>query len=134
MTRGNGKMADEGREGRIEHIACDLSAANRVGTIAGDYFLPKLLRRAHAVRQSVGKCVDATADVLQIEDDHVDVAQHLFGWFARLAVKGKDRQPGFSVSRVRGLDHIVLDITADSVFRTEDRGLIAITMFMKDYY
>src|SRR5260370_33170872 len=115
-------------------MSCDLRSANRVGTIAGDYFLPNLFRRAHAVRQSVGKCVDATADVLQIEDDHVDVAQHLFGWFARLAVKGKDRQPGFSVYSVRCLDHIVLDITADSVLRTEERGLIAITMFMKDYY
>ena len=52
---------------------------------------PCLRAARQAVRHRVDVGVDAGADVLQIDDQHVDVAQHLGGRLARLAVERVDR-------------------------------------------
>ena len=66
-------------------------AADRVRPVAHDDPDAVPRRGAHAVGHRVDEGVDAGADVLQVDDQHVDVAQHLRGRLARLAVERVDR-------------------------------------------
>ena len=52
----------------------------------------------------------------------VDVAQHLRGRLARLAVERVDRHAAHLVARVPGLDHVFLHVGPEAVLRAEDGG------------
>ena len=60
-----------------QQVSFDLLAADRIGPVADDDVHAVARGGAHAVRHRVDVGVDARADVLQIDDQHVDVAQHL---------------------------------------------------------
>ena len=79
-------------------------------------------RGAQAVGHRVDERVDARADILQIDDQDVEPAQHLGRRLARFAVEGVDRHPPYRVGRVRRLDHVVLQVRAEPVLRAEQRG------------
>ena len=119
---GIGIHADERLETRHEHHAFDLRAADRVGPVADDDLQAVLARGLQAVRHRVDVGVDADADVLQVDDEHVEVGQHLRRRLARLAVERIHRHAAHLVVRVPRLDHVVLHIRAEPVLRAEDRG------------
>ncbi len=60
------------------------------------------------------------ADVLQVDDQHVDETQHLGRRFARLAVEREDGHVAPRVLVVRRLDHVVLQIRPIAVLRPEN--------------
>ena len=115
----------------IEKIALNLDTANRVWAIAGDYFLPILPGGPHAVCQRINKGIDAAAHALQVDNDYVNVTQHLLSRLARLTIKRIDRQSSLSIGRVRCLNHVVLNIAANSMLRAEQRGQVDVWMFVK---
>ena len=100
MPGGNRKLSDKRCTGRIEDDAGYFGSADRVWPITGDHLLSKLPGRAHAIGQGVYERVDASAHILQVNDDYVHVAQHVFGWLARLAVQRIDWHAGFPVDGV----------------------------------
>ena len=98
----------------------DLLAADGVRTIGDDDRHAVLLARAQAVRHRVDEGVDARADVLQIDHEHVEPLQHLRRRLAGFAVQRVDRHSARRVVRVTGLDHVVLHVGAIAVLRAED--------------
>ena len=85
-------------------------------------FTPVPARRLQAVRHRVDVGVDADADVLEVDDQHVEVREHLGGRLAGLAVERIDRHAADLVVRVPRLDHVVLHVRSEAVLRAEDRG------------
>ena len=73
---------------------------------------PCSARGHQAVRHRVDVGVDARADVLQIDDEHVDAAQHLGGRLARFAVERVDRHAAHVVAR-RARVSIMFSCTSD---------------------
>ena len=115
----NRKLSHKRSEGWIEKIAGDLSPADGIWAVAGDDFLAKLLRRAHAICQSVNEGIDTTADALEIDHDYIDVLEHLFSRLARLAVERIDRQACIAIDAVTGFDHVVLHVAANAMLRAK---------------
>ena len=122
MTHRDGEETDERFEAGAERLALDVDAVDRVGTIADDDRNAVPAARLQAVRHRVDVGVDAGADVLQVDDQDIEAAQHGIGRLARLAVQRVDRNPPRRVVAVRRLDHVVLDVRAEPVLRAEDGG------------
>src|SRR4051794_20050258 len=91
MTKRNRELPDEGRKRRVEKIPLDLLTADGIRPVADDDVDAVAGGRAHAVRGRVDKRVYAGADVLQIDDENVDIPQHLGGRLAGFAVEGENR-------------------------------------------
>ena len=62
------------------------------------------------------------ADILEVDDEHVEIAQHLGRRLARLAVQRVDRHAADLVVRVPRLDHVVLHVRPEPVLRAENGG------------
>ena len=120
VSHGERVEADEGRERRIAHVALDDDATERVWPIEHDD--PHAHARAHAHgeghRPVVG--VVARADVLQVDDEHVESAEHRDGRFASLAVEAPHRQSGRRVARA-GHQRVILRGAPQSVLRRQER-------------
>ena len=89
--------------------------------VADDDLDAVLAARSQAIRHRVDVGVDAGADVLQVDDEHVEVVQHRRRRLARLAVERVDGHAPELVARVRRFDHVLLDVGSESVLRAEDR-------------
>ena len=115
------ELADERRVRRVERRALDGVAADRIRPIAHDDADAVPAGGAQAVGHRVDVGVDARADVLEIDDQHVDVGEHL----ARSARASRCRAnaPARAASRrrVRRLDHVLLQVRAEAVLRAEHR-------------
>jgi hypothetical protein len=116
----------------FQQIARNLLSADRIWPIADDYSFAKRLCGAHAVGHRVGEGIDAAAYTLEIDNDHVNVAQHLFGRFARFAVQRINRNVRVSIDGVGRLDHVVLNVAANSVLRSEERSEIDLRMIEEE--
>ena len=115
------KLPDEGREGLAQPRALDRVAADGIRSIADDHPDAVPRRGTHAVRHGVDERVDARADVLQIDDQHVEPAQHVGRRLTGVAVEREDRDLAAAVAAVRRLDHVVLQVRAEPVLRSEER-------------
>ena len=79
-------------------------------------------RGLEQVEQRRDEGVDAAAEVLQVEQEHVGRAHHLPGRTAHLAVKAEHRNAVGRIGLVRGLDHIVLLVALQPMLRAEGGG------------
>ncbi len=92
---------------------------------------PALRRGAQAIGHGIDVGIDARADVLEVDDEHVDEIEHLRRRLAGLAVEREDRHVAARVGAVRRLDHVVLEIGAEAVLRAEDGGELEVRRFGK---
>ena len=99
---------------RTERRAFHRHAADRIGPIADDDRHAVAGAGPQAVGHRVDVGVDAGADVLQVDDQHVEPVEHLGGGLAGLAVERVDRHLARGVAGVRRLDHVVLDVGCES--------------------
>jgi hypothetical protein len=97
------------------------SPTNDSRPIADDHRHAVTATRLQAVGHRVDEGVDARADVLQVDHQHVEPGQHLGGGLAGLAVERVDRHATHGVDGVRRLDHVVLQVRPEAVLRAEDR-------------
>ena len=58
----------------------------QIPAVAHDHLFAELLGRDHAIRHCVDERVDAAADVLQVDDDRIEISDHLLSRLARFAV------------------------------------------------
>ena len=115
------ELADERFEPLDEQRPFDVVAADRVWPIAHDDRNAMPRAGAQAVGHRVDVGVDASADVLQIDDEHIEAGEHRGRRFARLTVEGIHRHATSRVVGVRRLDHVVLHVGSEPVLRAEDR-------------
>ena len=79
-------------------------------------------RRFEHIAQRGDEGVDAAAQVLQIDEDHVERVQHRLGRPAHLAVEAEHRDAVHRIVEVGRLDHVVLLVAAQAVLRAESGG------------
>ena len=103
-----------------QHRPFHLRPADRIGPIAHDRLDAVPRGRLQAVRHRVDVGINAHADVLQIDHQHVHFAQHGRGRLARFAVQGVDRDAAHGVFRVPRFDHVVLHVRSKPVLGSED--------------
>ena len=78
--------------------------------------------RLEHVAQRRDERVDARAEVLQVDQQHVERLHHRRRRPAHLAVEAEDRDPVGRILVVVGLDHVVLLVAAHAVLRAEGGG------------
>ena len=121
MAHRDRKLADERFPSRLKARAFDGGAADRIGPIANEDLHAVPRGGAQAVGHRIDIGVDARADVLQVDDERLDAAQHVGGRLPRLAVQGIDRHASPRVVAVRRFHHVVLHVGAETVLRAENR-------------
>ncbi|MDT4846521.1 hypothetical protein FQZ97_805450 [compost metagenome] len=97
-------------------------SAGRVGPVQHPHRLAVLCGRLQHIAQRGDEGVDAAAEILQIDQQHVEAVHHRVGGAAHLAVEAEHRQPQARVEVVGRLDHVVLFVAAQTVLRAEGGG------------
>ena len=90
--------ADEGRVRGIRHVAFHARAAERIRPVEHDDFDPCRRRRSHHERRRPDERVVARADILEVDDHRVDLAQHRGRRRASLTIEAVDRQAGEGIA------------------------------------
>ena len=81
-----------------------------------------MLRRGlEHVTQRRDERVDAAAEVLQVDEQHVERVEHRLGRPAHFAVQAEYRDAEHRIDEVGRLDHVVLLVAAQAVLRAEGR-------------
>ena len=119
MARRDGVHADERREGRVQQGAFHDVAADRIRPVENDERDALARRGLHRQRHGRHVRPGASADLLKVVDQDVDVLQHLGSRAVPLRrIEGVDRQAGLRVDAIsdRGTR---LGGAADTVFRRQ---------------
>ena len=103
-----------------EHRSFDLGSPDGVRPVAHDDLQAVLPRGLHAVGHRVDVGVDADADVLQVDHQHVEIAEHFSGRLARFAVERVHRHAADLVEGMPCLDHVVLHVRPKAVLGAEN--------------
>src|SRR5665647_165789 len=71
------------------------------------------------VAQGRDKRIDSTAQILQIDEDHIECIHHLIRRLAHVSIKAEDRDAMHRIVEVRRLDHVVLLVATQAMLWTE---------------
>ena len=112
--------ADEAFPAGAERQPLDRSSCG-IGAIEHPDRLPMPGRRLEHVEQGGDEGVDPAADILEIDQDHIECAHALAGRAADLAIEAEHRDVGGRIGIIRRFHHIVLEIAANPVLRAEHR-------------
>jgi hypothetical protein len=74
------------------------------------------------VQQGGDERVDAATEILQVDQQYVEMREHLLGGPAHLPVETEHGNAMNRVAEIRRLDHVVLFVAAQAVLRTECGG------------
>ena len=92
---------------------------HRIGPIEDPDSLLMLRCRFEDVAQGRDERINSTAQILQIDEDHVEGIHHRIRRLAHVSIKAEDRDAMHRIDEVRRLDHVVLLIAAQTMLRTE---------------
>jgi hypothetical protein len=93
--------------------------ARRIGPIEHPDSLAMPCRGFENVPQRGDERVDSTAQILQVDEDHIECVHHRIGRLAHLAIEAEDRDAMHRIVEVQRLDHVVLLVAAQTMLRTE---------------
>jgi hypothetical protein len=93
-----------------------------IGPVEHPHCLAVLRRRFEDVEQGRDIGIDAAAEILQVDEYHVERVHRLTRRAPHLAIKAEHRHAIGRIGEVRGLHHIVLKVTANAMLRPEHRG------------
>ena len=110
--------ADEAFPTRPQPQPLDWSS-RRVGAVEDPYRLAVQRGGLEQVAQCRDEGVDAAAEILQIDEQHVAAGQHGWRRSAHRAVEAEHRDAVYRIEEVRRLDHVVLLVAAQSVLGAE---------------
>ena len=118
MTDGHRKVGREAELAALERGALDGRTAERIGTIENDDLDTRPSRLFEQVTDGCGIGVKTRADILKVNHQRIDTAQHRRCWTLRLAVQGEHRQ---TAACVDAGGHCCIEIAAQTVLGTEQR-------------
>src|SRR5450830_855594 len=75
--------------------------------------------RFEDVAQGRDKRIDSTAQILQIDEDHIECIHHRIRRLAHVSIKAEDWDAMYRIVEVRRLDHVVLLVATQAMLRTE---------------
>ncbi len=83
----DGVLSDKRFTAFLHNVTFDTSASERVGAVEHDKFFAVASGGLHGESHCGNECVAAASDVLDVIDEHVDVAKHFGGGLACAAVQ-----------------------------------------------
>jgi hypothetical protein len=92
----------------VQQVAFDGGATDGVGPVEDHHLLAAIACGFHAVGQGIDERIDPGARVLEIDQQTIDIIEHLRLWNASGSVKAENRYAEDGVGYVRGFDHVVL--------------------------
>ena len=107
-------------------------APGRVWAIQHPHAFAGARRRLQHIAQGGDEGVDAAAEVLQIDQQHVEAVEHPRRGLAHRAVQAEHRNAERRVDLVRRLHHVVLLVAAQAVLRAEGGGEVNVAAGGKD--
>ena len=110
--------ADEAFPAGAERQALD-GAAGGIGAIEHPDGLAVLRRRFEDVKERGDEGVDAAAEILEVDEQHVERPHRLAGGAAHFAVEAEDGDAVDRIGEVGRFDHIVLLVAPEAVLRAE---------------
>ena len=117
-----GKRPTKEAHSGLSRLPSTASAADGVGPVQDEHFHAARPRGFHAVGQGVDERVDPGARILEIDQQDVDVGEHLPTGDAGVPVQAEDRQAQRRIDQVAGLDHVVLFFREKPVLRGKERA------------
>ena len=120
----NRELADERTPARLHRRTFDPQTADWIWPIEHHKRDLVFARRLHAAAHRADVGVAAAADILQIKDQHIDSAQHLWG---RLARRPVERMRDHAGQRVAPALHVVAGLfrAVEPVLRRVERDEVA---------
>ena len=97
-------------------------SARRVRPIEHPHRLAKPCSSLEHIQQGRDEGIDPATEVLQIDEDHIAVCEHLVGRSAHASVQAVYGYAVARIEEIRRFDHVVLLIAAQTVLRTQRRG------------
>jgi hypothetical protein len=113
--------ADETLPSRLEGEPLH-RAARRVGAVEHNDFFSRSRGIFQHVLQRGDEGVDAAAEILQVDQQHVESVQHFVAGTADVTVQAEHRDAVNRVPEIVRLDHVVLLVAAQAVLRAEGSG------------
>ena len=92
---------------------------HRIGSIEYPDSLVMLRGCFEDVPQGRNKGINSTAQILQVDEHHIECIHHGIRRFAYVSIQAKDRDAVHRIPKVRRLDHIVLLVAPEAMLRTE---------------
>src|SRR6266446_5744704 len=107
---------------RINSWTFNRYTVDRVWPIQRDDLNVLTFAGAHCQIQRPNKSVVARADILQVNQEEIEILQHLARGLAMFAVQTVNRYPESRMLVTSPFDHVVLGLAAIAVLRTEERA------------
>ena len=118
---GDRVLADEGAQRRLQHESRDVVAAERIGPIENDEGDARCSGRLHGEPHGRDVGVEANADILNVENQDIHVAQHPRRRLPGGAVEAENGNAGLGIDAIADFG-ASLGGAAKSVLRGKDRG------------
>ena len=93
--------------------------ADRVGAVEHPHRFVVRGRRFEDIAQRRDERIDPAAEVLQVDEQHVESRHHLCGGPTHVTVEAENRNAVYAVGKVGRFDHVVLLVAAQPVLRAE---------------
>ena len=97
-------------------------AVDWIRSIENNNVRPAFLARAHAKIERPNECVITRTDVLKIDQQNIDILQHLRRGLAMLSVQTINRNAESRMFVTFPFDHVVLGLTEEPMLRAEKRA------------
>ena len=117
MSHGDRRQSNEAPKLQVEPWSLEDDASERIGTIQDQYLHARLGTCFQTVDDGPNVGVDSRANILQIDHQDVELAEHLWRWLPTVAVQTIDRDAPTPVKAVRRLDHVRLLLPPNPVLR-----------------
>ena len=115
-------QSDERLISGIEHRSFRGDAVDRIRPVENHDRQIIALAGAQAEKHRPDKCVITRADILKIDEQHIEVLQHCPSWFAMLAIEAVDRNAQSRMLVTPPFDHVVLGLAEVTVLRAKERA------------
>ncbi len=125
VAHGDGRQAHEAGKRRIQESSFCGLAPQGVGPVQNQHADALGCAGLQTVGQGPHVRVDPCPDVLQINDQELQVPQHLLFRHAGLRVEAVDRDAEMRLHGVAGFHHVVLLLAPQTVLRCEERRALS---------
>src|SRR6476620_9668413 len=109
---------------RIQSWTFNRYTVDRVWPVQHDSLNVLTFARAYCQIQRPNKSVVARADILQVNQEEIEILQHLARRLAMFAVQTVNRYPKSRMLVTSPFDHVVLGLAAIAMLRTEERAQV----------
>src|SRR5262249_31292437 len=120
MTHRNRIHSDKRLVAWFQNTAFNTDAADWIWAVEHNHALAVCARSLHCKSHRIDKGVNPRPHILQVENQNVDIAEHLFGRFPHLAIKRPGHYAREWIAKAFPFNHVVLSFTANAMLRAKE--------------